>query len=213
MSGPAVVVAFDLDGTLTVRDAVMPFFRKVAGTRKFLGQSLKNFPTLLSAFAKRDRDAAKEIAAGAIFRGVSQKVLEAEGQLMARRIAGSWLREDVLARLRWHQEQGHYAVIVSASFGAYVGPLGSKLGVNHVLATELLFDDAGICTGELAGGNCRGEEKARRLKNHLNESFATWELRWAYGDSSGDTAMLAMAENSLNVARSNLTSVPEHSVA
>jgi HAD superfamily hydrolase (TIGR01490 family) len=213
VSRPAVVVAFDLDGTLTVRDAVMPFFRKVGGTRKLLVESLRNLPALVSAFAKRDRDTAKEIAAGAIFRGVQQKVLEEQGQLMARRIAGSWLREDVLARLRWHQEQGHYIVIVSASFGAYVGPLGSRLGVNQVIATELLFDVVGICTGELAGGNCRGEEKARRLKNHLDESFATWELCWAYGDSSGDTAMLAMAENSVNVARLNLTPCAENLVA
>jgi phosphatidylglycerophosphatase C len=91
--------------------------------------------------------------------------------------------------------------------------LGSRLGVNQVIATELLFDDVGICTGELAGGNCRGEEKARRLKNHLDESFATWELCWAYGDSSGDTAMLAMAENSVNVARLNLTPCAENLVA
>lgn len=213
MSTPVVVVAFDLDGTLTVRDAVTPFFRRVAGTRKFVIESMKNFPALVSAFAKRDRDAAKEIAARAIFGGVPENVLAEQGQNMARRIAGSWLRNDVLARLRWHQEQGHYTVIVSASFGAYVGPLGSRLGVNQVLATELLFDDRGVCTGELAGGNCRGKEKARRLSNHLDETFDDWVLCWAYGDSSGDAAMLAMADNAVNVSRISLARAADHLVA
>jgi len=213
VSGVANVVAFDLDGTLTVRDAVVPFFVKVAGVRRFLGQSFKNLPALSLAFTRCDRDLAKEIAARAIFEGVSEKMLHDEGQLMARRIARNWMRDDVLARLRWHQEQGHYTVIVSASFGVYVGPLGRRLGVNHILATELLFDEAGICTGELDGGNCRGEEKEFRLKSHLDETFTTWKLCWAYGDSSGDAAMLAMAENSLNVAHLTVAPSPEQLVA
>ena len=116
---------------MTVGDAVTPFFQGVAGRRKFVMESMENVPALVSAFAKRGRDAAKEIAARAIFGGVPENVLAEHGQNMARRIAGSWLRTDVLARLRWHQEQGHYTVIVSASFGASVGPLGSRLGVNH----------------------------------------------------------------------------------
>ena len=97
----------------------------------------------------------------------------------------------------WHKGQGHDVVLVSASFGAYVRPLGEHLGVDGVLCTELVVDRAGRCTGELVDANCRGHEKVRRLHLWLDEHHGgrhAVEL-WAYGDSPGDEELLADADH------------------
>ena len=81
---------------------------------------------------------------------------------------------------------GHRVVLVSASFGAYLRPLGRRLATDGVLATELTVDDAGRCTGALLGPNCRGVEKVARLHAWLDEHHGgrgAVEL-WAYGDSA-----------------------------
>jgi phosphatidylglycerophosphatase C len=44
----------------------------------------------------------------------------------------------------------------------------------------------------MAGANCRGLEKARRVQ----EAIDTTEFEvWAYGDTSGDQALLALADH------------------
>ena len=50
-------------------------------------------------------------------------------------------------------------MFVSASFGVYLRPLGRRLGVDGVLATELAVDDAGRCTGDLLGAQLPRPEK------------------------------------------------------
>jgi phosphatidylglycerophosphatase C len=93
---------------------------------------------------------------------------------------------------------GHEVVVVSASLQLYLGPLGHRLGVDAVLATELAVGADGRLTGALAGANVRGAEKVRRLRNWLGGSPC--EL-WAYGDSSGDNELLAAADHGWRVSR------------
>jgi phosphatidylglycerophosphatase C len=53
-------------------------------------------------------------------------------------------------------------------------------------------------TGVLEGGNVRGPEKVRRLRDWLGTEPA--EV-WAYGDSSGDRELLAFADHARRVGR------------
>jgi phosphatidylglycerophosphatase C len=102
-------------------------------------------------------------------------------------------------RLDWHRRAGHQIVIVSASPTLYVEPTGRRLGVDAVLATELEVGSDERLTGKLSGRNCRGDEKATRLRAWLEASWpaAVDHPRprlWAYGDSRGDTQMLELAD-------------------
>jgi len=104
------------------------------------------------------------------------------------------LRSDVAARMRWHQEQGHVVILVSASLGSYLHPLGDLLEVDAVLCAELEEVD-GILTGKLEGKNCRGEEKASRIQKWCEGAGIDVEdLVYAYGDSTGDVQMLELFE-------------------
>jgi phosphatidylglycerophosphatase C len=194
-----VVAAFDVDGTVTRRDCVVPFLRRVAGTRPLVVGLARAGHRVVPALARRDRDTLKALASVAAFRGRGAADVDAAGQAFAREIERGLLRPDVVARLRWHHTAGHDIVLVSASYGAYLRPLGAAIGAAGVVCTELDVDDVGHCTGVLVDGNCRGPEKVRRLRAWLDERHggrAAVEL-WAYGDSAGDRELLADADHAV----------------
>jgi phosphatidylglycerophosphatase C len=189
---PDVVAAFDVDGTLTVRDCVAPFLRDVAGAR-LAWAFLRRPATTLVALARRDNDALKALACAAL-EGMPAAEIERRGAAHARRIRGSWMRVDTLARLDRHRALGHRVVLVSASLAPYLDPLGALLGVDGVLCTRLEEAPDGRLTGSLLGPNCRGPEKVVRLERWLaQEGLGHIEL-WAYGDSRGDRELLARAD-------------------
>jgi phosphatidylglycerophosphatase C len=188
------VAAFDVDDTLTVRDCVVPFMRSVAGTGRLIKVMLSNVGETIQNVRQRDRDALKAKFVSGIFSGRNAREIESLGIQFASKVADGWLRSDVAARMRWHQEQGHVVILVSASLGSYLHPLGDLLEVDAVLCTELEEVD-GILTGKLEGKNCRGEEKASRIQKWCEGAGIDVEdLVYAYGDSSGDVQMLELFE-------------------
>lgn len=199
------IVAFDFDGTLTVRDTVIPYLAAVAG-RPALARAAAD-RRLARALARRDRDSAKEVIVGTLLGGRTRDELKEAGQVVSRRILELWMREDTVSRLRWHQSRGHSVLIVSASLGPYLHPTAAELGVETVLCSELEYDIEGICSGRIAGSNCRGAEKVRRLEEWASARGDLGEgwLHHAYGDSAGDRAMLALARSAHRVKRRSLT--------
>ena len=194
---PSVVAAFDVDGTLTTGDCVTPFLRRAAGRR--LWTTLLRRPLALAAStARRDRDGLKELACSAL-RGIESTEIEGLGDAFAREVGAGRLRDDTVARLRRHRELGHTVILASASLDPYLVPLGRSLGVDGVVCTVLERGRDGRLTGRLAGANCRGAEKARRVSDWLRENDLAGAELWAYGDSSGDDELLALADHPLRV--------------
>jgi phosphatidylglycerophosphatase C len=193
----AVVAAFDVDGTLTTRDCVTPFLRHVVGRR--LATTLLGHPVAVAeALLRRDRDRLKEIACSAL-RGLDAEQVDRLGASFAQEVASDLRRDDTTARLRRHRELGHTIVLASASLDPYLVPLGELLGVDAVVCTRLERGSDGLLTGGLVGGNCRGPEKARRVRGWLDGSGLAEAELWAYGDSPGDTELLAAADHPVRV--------------
>ena len=90
---------------------------------------------------------------------------------------------------------GHAVLLASASLDSYLLPLG----VDGVICTRLERGADGKLTGRLDGANCRGAEKARRVREWLQEHDLTGAELWAYGDSKGDDELLALADHPLRV--------------
>lgn len=203
-----VVAVFDVDGTLTVRDCVVPFTRRVAGVGGLISGVGKRLPSVISTLASRDRDALKSLFVDISFAGKSVSDVETEGIIFADKVYHSWMRLDVARRFRWHQEQGHVVVLVSASLEPYLLPLGDLLEADAVLCTGLDHVN-GVYTGKLSGRNCRGAEKVERLSQWCSESGIPMSaVQFAYGDSKGDADMLKIATHSYYVADSELTVAP-----
>lgn len=181
------LVAFDFDGTLTVRDSFNAFLRWRSGRRKFALM----IPDALAYAGHRDRGRIKAAAVRTFLSGLTREELEASAEAFAAETWPALLRQDALARWREHQAGGDVCVIVTASPELTVGPFARRLGADRLLGTPLVFSGGGRVVGMDAVENCRGEEKVRRLR----EAFgADVRLAAAYGDTGGDREMLAIAD-------------------
>ncbi len=186
MSSPTrQVAAFDFDGTVTRLDTLVPFLAEVGGRARFATALLTSAPA-----RARGRDAYKAAVLRGVLAGLPTERFEAMAQVYGERLP-SRFRPEAVERIRWHQEQGHEVVLVSASLRAYLDPVVEHLGLDGVCAVDLEVGDDGRLTGDIVGANCRGAEKVRRLNQWLAGRPA--DRLWAYGNSSGDRELLAAA--------------------
>lgn len=186
------VAAFDFDGTLTRGESFFRFLAYATPVPRFVLGCLRSLPTLsLYGAGVMGNEEAKVRVLRIFLRGRRLVELEALALRFAQEKIAKTLRPEVVAKLRGHQKQGHACVLVSATLALYLRPWAQEMGFDAVLATELAVDAQGRVTGELAGSNCYGPEKAARIRAH----FGCERIKAAYGDTAGDTEMLAMAEH------------------
>lgn len=185
------LVAFDFDGTLTVKDSYTAFLKWRTPRGTWIVGGVKLIPAALAYLFHRDRGRIKAAATRVFLGGVPRERLEADARKFAELFSRRLLRPDaVIAWKRWQRERVRL-VIVTASPDLVVAPFARGLGAHHLLGTPLEFDERDRVTGAFASPNCRGPEKVARL----TAAFGTdLRVRAAYGDTSGDTEMLAMAE-------------------
>ena len=86
-------------------------------------------------------------------------------------------------------------MIVSASLVYYLRPVADELGFHDVLGVEMEVGADGRLTGRVSGANVRAAEKERRLRAWLGAGHDGALELWAYGNSSGDDHLLAMAHH------------------
>jgi len=191
--------AFDFDGTITRRDTLVPFLTRVAG-RVAVARALAAESTglAMALIGRANRDTVKERVLTRVLAGCSYAEVEAAGRAFGARLVQSAITRDARERIEWHQREGHEVVIVSASLDVYLAEVGRSLGIAHVLSTRLETDAYGRCTGRLHGANCRGIEKATRLRALVGSDDV---VLWAYGNSRGDDEMLALAQHAVRVRR------------
>lgn len=183
------IVAFDFDGTLTVRDSYTAFLKWRTPAAKWWLGLLRLTPAAVGYLFDRDRGRIKAAATKIYLGGVSRAQLETDARRFAE-LSRSLLRPDaVLAWKRWRKEQVRL-IIVTASPDIVVAPFARGLGADDLLGTQLAFDDRDRVKGSFASPNCRADEKVARIR----AAYGDLRVRAAYGDTSGDTEMLAMAE-------------------
>ncbi|MEN5168566.1 HAD-IB family hydrolase [Brevundimonas pondensis] len=189
-AGDRPIVAFDFDGTLTIRDSFTAFLRWRAGPAGWAIGLAKMTPALAAYIGDRDRGRIKAASVRAFLHGVERQTLEAEAERYADQVWDRFMRPDALACWKAWGEKGAHRVIVTASPETTVAPFARRLGAEGLLGTQLVFDAQDRVTGAFAGENCRGEEKVRRLRAAYGKDM---KLTAAYGDTSGDTEMIAVA--------------------
>lgn len=185
------IVAFDFDGTLTIRDSFTEFLRWRAGPGGWMLGLVRLAPAVAAYARDRDRGRIKAASVREFLLGVDRATLEADAARFADQIWPRFMRPDAMKTWNEWGERGAHRVIVTASPTSTVAPFARKLGAEALLGTEFVFDADDRITGEFAGPNCRAEEKVRRLKAAYGQDMV---LTAAYGDTSGDTEMLAMAQ-------------------
>ncbi len=184
------LVAFDFDGTLTCRDSFQAFLAWRSGRLRYAAGMARLAPAFARYGRDRDRGSLKAGMVREFLAGLKRDALVADAERFAAERARSLLRPDAVKCWRLWQKQNARLVIVTASPEILVAPFGRGLGAEAVIGTRLAFSDHDWVTGALDGPNCRGEEKVVRLRAAFGDDV---RLEAAYGDSSGDDAMLAIA--------------------
>jgi len=185
------IVAFDFDGTLTVRDTFTAFLAWRAGTAGYLRGLAGLWPDGLRYLRDKSRGRLKAAAVRRFLRGLSREALDEDARRFAETTSTRLLRPDAVRAWRRWQADGARLVIVTACPEEICAPFARGLGAECLLATRLAYDADHRLTGQLDGENCRGAEKVRRLQAEFGPDV---RLEAAYGDTDGDNEMLAIAE-------------------
>ena len=187
------IAIFDLDGTITHHDTLMPLVMRQLTRRPWrLARLLLVAPAALRFLFDHDRGALKQSLLRATLRGTPRATIAALAQEFVRdKIARGCFR-DALATIRRHRDAGHHLVLMSASVDFYVPEFGRQLDFDQVICTEVRWVDERL-DGTLISANRRGEEKARCVRELLamrprTESFA-------YGNSGADLPHLALVSH------------------
>ena len=199
----ADVAAFDFDGTLTTGGSVFDFLTAVAGRTAVARASAALAPRMAHAALAGGEvaDRTKEELFTRVLAGVDAEHLDRVGTAFAADHLTGRVRPEVRRRLDWHRGRGDRVVVVSASPDAYIRVAAERLAAHGAIATLLEVDDSGRLTGRYDGGNCRGEEKIRRLRLWMADEGLEGAHLWAYGNSRGDLRMLRAADTGVNVGR------------
>lgn len=212
------IAFFDFDGTMAKGDSLLGFVAFVRGKKRlYWGLFSRCFILIGYALGLISNTKAKQAVMRYFFANMDYKEFLQECERFCPDLE-SRLKPAALARLQWHKDRGDVVVMVSASFEEYLAPLCAKLGMECIgtrLATQThnkdsrggdsscgLESQAGsekvdsrlestFLSGEFATPNCYGEQKAVRIKARYD--LSSYEEIYAYGDSKGDTAMLALA--------------------
>lgn len=186
------IAAFDFDGTLTTKDTLFDFITFCFGKPKLAMGMFKILPVLLSYKAGlMSNEKAKEIMFAHFFKGITSEQFTRFCESYAPRIS-QIVNPVALEKFKWHQAQGHTVVIVSASIEDWIIPWAMQQGVHLLIGTKVIIEK-GVVSGKFESRNCYGQEKVNRLLSHYpkKEEF----ILYAYGDSSGDKELLALADH------------------
>jgi HAD superfamily hydrolase (TIGR01490 family) len=187
------IAFFDFDGTISTKDSLADFIQYAVGKVNYYAGLLVLSPMLIAYTLKFiPNDIAKEKLLGHFFKGWNAKQFQMLAERYSLEQIDEIIRPKAIEKIRWHQNQGHQVVIVSASMDYWLRPWCGKNDLG-LIATRLEVKDNKL-TGRFATKNCYGLEKANRVNDVFELSL--YEHIYAYGDSDGDKELLALADES-----------------
>jgi phosphatidylglycerophosphatase C len=192
------VALFDLDGTLTWRDTLLPFLLGYVARRPYRALGLWRLPLALARYWQdRDRGALKSSVIRMLMRNEKRSVLDTWAQNFVEGLKRKQrFRPVALAVLEAHRAAGDHLVLLSASPDLYVPRIGQMLGFEHALCTEIEWQGERL-DGRLKTPNRRGEEKLHCLA-WLREQYPDSPVI-AYGNSASDLDHMRQADRALLV--------------
>ena len=188
--GERPIAAFDFDGTLTVEDSFVAFLRWRTSPWRWWAGLARLLAAAVTYGVTRDRGRLKGAAVRVFLRGAGRDELRDQAERFAAGQGERLLRPDALERWAEHGQAGDLRVIVTASPEEIVAPFAERLGADALIGSRLTWTVDGCVGDGLAGANCRGAEKVRRLRERFGGDIDVGD---AYGDTSGDREMLAFA--------------------
>jgi phosphatidylglycerophosphatase C len=196
---PRFVALFDLDGTLTWRDTLLPFLLMYLRRHPSRWIGLCRLPFALWHYLARghDRGLLKSQVIRMVMGGACRAAVDACAGAFVNSLGPKHLlRPIALAVLEAHRAAGDHLILLSASPDLYVPRIGSALGFELTLCTEIEWQGDRLL-GSLKTPNRRGTEKSRCL-DWLRAQYPNTPVI-AYGNSSSDLDHMRQADRALLV--------------
>ena len=192
------VALFDLDGTLTWRDTLLPFLMGYLRRHPRRVRALWRLPAALARYAAQDRDRGllKSRVISMFMGGGSRADVDRCAEAFVDGMTRRRLRPAAMAALEAHRAAGDHLVLLSASPDLYVPRIGRALGFERTLCTEVQWQGDRL-VGTLSTPNRRGEEKSRCLA-WLRGQYPGLRIV-AYGNSASDVDHMRRADRALLV--------------
>ncbi|MCW3465707.1 HAD-IB family hydrolase [Chitinophaga nivalis] len=186
------IAFFDFDGTITTRDTLWEIIRFQKGSVRMYAGGCWLLPALIAYKCKLiPAQQMKEKVLAHFFGEMTEPDFAARCADFCTQRLPQLIRPAALKAIRQHQQEGHQVVVVTASVRQWVAPWCTALGIDCI--SSALDVQQQRITGKLAGANCNGAEKVRRIRQQFN--LDNFREIYAYGDSSGDKPMLAIAQH------------------
>jgi HAD superfamily hydrolase (TIGR01490 family) len=186
----STLVLFDFDGTITTRDTLIEFVRFYRGSKQYwLGMAMLAPVLALYALKILPNWKAKQYFLTHFFKGEPIRDFNSAGTRFSKEILPGLIRPGALEAIHEYKRRNATLAVVTASAENWVKPWCDQNGL-LCLGTRLEEKNGGL-TGNIKGRNCYGDEKACRIREHFD--LAQFDTIIAYGDTSGDKEMLALA--------------------
>ena len=187
------IAFFDFDGTLTRKDSFLPFMKSVSSKRKYYS-GLVLIPLLYfqNTFNIISGKKLKEKVLTYFVGGLRPADIRKEVVRFTEKLIPELLTDRALNQLNSHRSKGDKIVIVSASMDIWLEHWCQNNDFDLICSIAEINN--GKYTGKLEGGNCKGEEKVKRINDSYD--LTTFERIYAFGDSKHDLPMLALGTHS-----------------
>jgi phosphatidylglycerophosphatase C len=189
------IALFDLDGTLTRRDSLLPYVFGFCLRHPLRLPRLLTMPWEISRyfFQHHDRGQLKQALIVAGLSGASRNDIARWNRQFVARLIRTGMHPEALKRIALHRARGDYLVLMSASPDLYVPAIARELRFNETICTGVRWDGM-VLVGELTTANRRAEEKLRGVQA-LRERYSGVHIT-AYGNSASDVIHLRACEDS-----------------
>ena len=188
------LAVFDLDGTITRHDTLMPFVLHCLWRKPWRLPRLLLLPPLAFGYLlHRDRGRFKGALIRATIGGLPRAWLEAYAAGFVPRLLRRGLFAEALRAIAQHRARGDRLVLMSASIDLYVPLIADALGIAQTLCTQVRWNPDGTLDGRLATANCHGEEKRRCLQALI--ALQPPQQLYAYGNSGSDLPHMRLASH------------------
>jgi phosphatidylglycerophosphatase C len=198
VAGPVRLAIFDLDGTITRHDTLLPYVMgfPMSTARKLLGVLVFLGPLLLFVIGRRDHGQLKSAFIRSVLGGQTRSRIEGWTAQLVPRLLRQGVFADALSTITRHKQGGARLVLMSASIDLYVPAIGAALGFDEVICTGVRWNGDRL-DGHLTTPNRRGAEKTRCFEALRNEHPGLTSA--AYGNAASDLDHLRLADQPLLV--------------